>query len=221
MNLRLLVILLLLGVALLLYVLSDELSLEQLVESERQLRSRIQSEPWRSFALGFGLYVLVSVFPGTTGKAAVAGWLFGFWPALVMVLGALTVAGVVGFSAARYLFRDVLHQRLRQRLARFDSALEHEGAVFLLTLRLLHVPFTLVNYTSGVSVVPLATFVWTTAVGLIPGTVLLVGLGAGLPSLDELLEHGVMSLIRPVVLVALMAIALIPWVVRWILRRVA
>ena len=72
-----------------------------------------------------------------------------------------------------------------------------------------------------VRVVPLATFVWTTAVGLIPGTVLLVGLGAGLPSLDELLEHGVMSLIRPVVLVALMAIALIPWVVRWILRRVA
>ena len=216
---RLAVALILLGVGGLWYVVNDELSLERLVESERQLRERIRSQPGTAFGLGFSLYVLVSVFPGTAGKAAIAGWLFGFWPGLFMVVGALTMAGVVGFGAARYLFRDALHRHLGSRLARFDQALELEGAVFLLTLRLLHVPYTLVNYSSGVSAVSLRTFVWTTAVGLIPGTVVLVGLGAGLPSLSTLVEHGVVSLMRPPVLAGLMAIALLPYAVRWIVRR--
>lgn len=216
---KLLVAAIVVGVGLFVYLMRDQFSLERIVESERQLRAFIGSQPWRAFPIGFVLYTVVSLFPGMTGKAAVVGWLFGFWSGLSMVLGGLTIAGMGGFTVARYLLREGLHARWGERLASFDRALERDGAVFLLTLRLLHVPFTLVNYTAGVSTVRLGTFTWTTAVGLIPGTVVLVGLGAGLPSLDELVERGVMSLVGPEVLVGLLALAFVPWIVRGTLRR--
>lgn len=209
----------LIGLGLAWYLVRGELSLDQVVERERQLRGLTQAQPWQTFAIGFLLYVIVSVFPGTGGKSIAAGWLFGFWPACLMVVGALTLAGAIGFSIARYFFRDVLREFFGVRLTRFDRTLEREGAFYLLTLRLLHVPFTFVNYLSGVSIVGLRTFIWTTSVGLVPGTVVLVGLGAGLPSLNELLEQGAVSLIRPGLLAALFAMALIPWIVRGLLRR--
>ena len=216
---RLFVAALLAGVGLLWFVLRDDLSLERLVESERRFRILVEAQPRQTFAIGFALYVVVSLFPGTSGKSVAVGWLFGFWQALAMVVGALTIAGVIAFSAARYLLHDVLRDAFGHRLARFDRAVEHEGVFYLLTLRLVHAPFTFVNYLSGVSAVRPRTFVWTTVVGLVPGTVVLVGLGAGLPSLDELLEHGVISLISPAVLVALPAMGLIPWIVRGLARK--
>jgi len=217
---RLIVVMLFLGGAILVWYLTrGELSLERLGERERQLRGLIEEQPWRTFAITFAIYALVSVFPGTSGKSVVVGWLFGFWPAFLMVMGALMIAGVVGFSVARYLVRDALREQFGLRLERFDRAFQREGAFYLLTVRLLHVPFTLVNYVSGVSVVGYPMFVWTTLVGLVPGTIVLVGLGAGLPSLDELLDQGVLVLVNPMVLASLLAMALVPWIVRWTVRK--
>lgn len=211
-------VVLLVGVVI--WFLSREyLSLERLIEAERQLRRFIEIHPWRAFAFGFGAYVVVSVFPGTSGKSVVVGWFFGFWQALLMVTVALTIAGVCGFSVARYLLRRALRDRFRLPLERFDRALQREGVFYLLTVRLLHVPFTLVNYASGVSEVRLWTFTWTTLLGLVPSTMVFVGLGASLPSLNELRDEGVTSLVSPAVIAALVAMGMIPWLVRWAARK--
>lgn len=216
---RLALVGLLAGGAMLLYGLQDLVSLELIVERERDLRDLIQAQGRRGFLVAFALYVVLSIVPGTSGKAVVAGWLFGFWEALVMVVGALTIAGMIGFLAARHLFRNMLHQVFGYRIAGFDRLLERDGALYLLTLRLLHVPFTLVNYLSGVSAIQPWVFAWTTMVGLVPGTVVLVGVGAGLPSLRQLLEQGVISLISPTLLAALTATALMPWGIRFVVIR--
>lgn len=209
----------LLGGILVWYLAKDYLSLERIMTAERQLRGFIDAYPLRAFAIGFAAYVVVSVFPGTSGKSVVAGWLFGFWPALLMVTVALTVAGVIGFSVARYLLRDSLRDRFHVRLASFDRAVQRDGVFYLLTVRLLHVPFTLVNYASGVTDVRLWTFAWTTLLGLVPSTMIFVGFGAGLPSLGELRDEGAMSLLSPVLVAALLAMGLIPWTVRWAARK--
>jgi uncharacterized membrane protein YdjX (TVP38/TMEM64 family) len=200
-------------------VVRERLSVEAVIETEALLRGFIEAHPWRAFALGFGAYVVVSVFPGTSGKSVVVGWLFGFWQALLMVTVALTIAGVFGFSVARYLLRDALRDRFRLRLETFDRAVQREGVFYLLTVRLLHVPFTLVNYASGLIDIPIRTFAWTTLVGLVPSTMVFVGLGAGLPSLDELRDRGAASLVSPAVVIALIAMGLIPWLLRWGVRK--
>lgn len=201
------------------YFTSERLSLERVIEGERQVRGFIDSYPWRAFAIGFVAYVVISVFPGTSGKSVVVGWFYGFWQALLMVTVALTIAGVFGFLVARYLLRGTLRDRFRVPLERFDRAVQREGVFYLLTVRLLHVPFTLVNYASGVSAVRLRTFAWTTLLGLVPSTMIFVGLGAGLPSLNELRDAGAMSLVSPLVGIALLGMGVIPWLVRWAVRK--
>jgi uncharacterized membrane protein YdjX (TVP38/TMEM64 family) len=196
-------------------LVEEHLTLERIMERERQLRDFIETDPWRAFAVGFGAYVVVSVFPGTSGKSVVAGWFFGFWQALLMVTVALTIAGVFGFSVARHLLRDALRTRFKLVLERFDRAVMREGVFYLLTVRLLHVPFTLVNYASGASEVRLWTFAWTTLIGLVPSTMVFVGLGAGLPSLNELQDKGATSLASPALVTALIAMGSLPWLVRW------
>ena len=201
------------------YVIRSQLSLDRLIEQDRQLRDFIELHPWRAFVIAFAVYVVVSVFPGTSGKSVMAGWFFGFGASLLMVTIALTIAGVFGFSVARYLVGDVLRDRFRVQLERFDRAVQREGVFYLLTARLLHVPFTLVNYASGVGSVRPWTFAWTTLVGLVPSTMVFVGLGAGLPALEELRDQGARSLVSPAVVFALLAMGAVPWLVRWAVRK--
>lgn len=210
-----------LAVGIAVWILAREhLSLEFLVEREIQLRSTIERRPWAAFGIGFCVYTLVSMFPGTSGKSIICGWLFGFWAALTMVITALTLAAIGGFTISRYLLRDVVQQRFAHRLGEVDGALARDGMFYLLTVRMLHIPFTLVNYLCGASSVDIRTFIWTTAVGLIPSTAIFVGVGSGLPTLRDLLDNGASGLINPTLMAGLVLMGLAPWVLRWLARRV-
>ncbi|HVS14017.1 MAG TPA: VTT domain-containing protein [Thermoanaerobaculia bacterium] len=196
------------------------LPLERIAAQEQELRRWTTGRPVLAFTIGFVVYTLVSLFPGTSGKSVACGWLFGFWQGMAMVTVALTVAALVGFSIARYALHDVLHHRFGTTLARIDRGLERDGAFYLLTLRMLHTPYTVVNYASGACRIDTWTFAWTTWVGLVPGTIAFVGVGAGLPTLDELLEEGPLGLLSPPLVVALALMGGLPWLVRTVIRRV-
>ena len=53
----------------------------------------------------------MSLIPGSFGKAFVCGWVFGFWPAPILVDGALTIAALVTFFVSRFLLRDAIVSR--------------------------------------------------------------------------------------------------------------
>ena len=109
-----------------------------------------------------------------------AGFVYGLW-ALPVVLAAATIAASISFLAARYLLRGKVRGLLggRPRLAAVDKAVAEEGwkIVFLLRLSPL-VPFNLQNYVFGITAVPFAHYVAATCVGIVPGSVLYVYLGA-------------------------------------------
>lgn len=197
----------------------EHLALEKIVAQERALRSSIDAQPWAAWAVGFVVYVLVSLFPGTSGKSVICGWLYGFWASLTMITVALTLAALAGFLLSRYVLQDTIRNRFPRRLRRLDRALEREGAFYMLTLRMLHVPYTFVNYAAGASTLRTSTFAWTTMIGLIPSTMIFAGLGASLPTLEQLMEQGVSQLISPPLIAALILMGLVPWALRWVIRR--
>ena len=75
-------------------------------------------------------------------------------------------------------------------LSLMNRHIEKEGAFYLLTLRMAHAPYSIVNPVSGASRVPMWTFVWTTAIGLLPGTAVWAYVGVRLPSLRDLANSG-------------------------------
>jgi uncharacterized membrane protein YdjX (TVP38/TMEM64 family) len=190
--------------------------LEWLITHEQGLRAYVAHFPIRSWLLGLVLYVVLSLVPGTAGKSIVCGWIYGFLPAVVMVDLGLTIAAVLSFLLGRYLMGGFLQSHWSGRLQTLSRWFEREGAIVLITVRLLHAPFTIVNYGSGATSIPLRTFWWTTHLGILPGTIVFTLAGTQLPSLREIAHEGVESLFDWRLLLSLTLVGLLPVALRWL-----
>lgn len=189
-------------------------SLENVVENEIQLRNFVQQHPWQGWVLGLLAYTVLSLVPGTAGKSVVCGWLFGFWPAVLMVDVGLTIAAMVGFLAARFFIRDAVRARWKVQFRKFNARLEKDRTFFMLMTRLAHVPYSLVNYCAGATTVPLSTFCWTTSLGILPGTMIFVFVGTRIPTLQTLAEKGAWELFDPLLFGILAATVVFPVLIR-------
>jgi len=220
MKLRLLIIaafiLLIAGLA---TVVRQHVSMASLVGNEVWLRDLIQSHGVSAWFVGFGIYFLVSLVPGTSGKSIICGWLYGFWQAVLMVDIALTGAGLIMFFVGRYALRNAIQARFLIQVEWLKGHLRGNVSFCLLMLRMAHAPFTIVNYVSGALPIPTRSFWWTTHVGLLPGTIVFVFAGSQLPTLRELQEQGTMRLLDPWLIGALIATALFPIVARRVFNR--
>jgi len=194
-------------------------SLDLLIEQEQRIRQAIAANPWQSFFIGFGVYFLLSLVPGTGGKGVVWGWLFGFWQGVITVTIGLTIAGMIIFYLSRYLFQEAVERRYTRFLALMNKHIEKEGAFYLLTLRMAHAPYSIVNPVSGASRVSSWTFFWTTVVGLLPANMIWVYVGLRLPSLEELAMRGPEAFIDLPLIAALIGCAFLPIAVRIIIGR--
>lgn len=201
------------------WYLQTHIPLVELERQEGRLREAIATNPWRSFAIGFCIYAAIALVPGTGGKGIVCRWLFGFWQGLAIVSVGLAIAAIAIFLLSRYLFRESIERRFPHALDFMNRNLRKDGAFYLVTLRLLHAPFSIVNPVIGGTRVPAWTFLWTTVVGLMPANSLWVYVGIRLPSLRELAEHGPRSLIDLPLIVALVFCGVLPFVIRWLLHR--
>tara|TARA_R110002073_G_scaffold41466_1_gene117048 strand:- start:9454 stop:10167 length:714 start_codon:yes stop_codon:yes gene_type:complete len=201
------------------FAFGDKVSLDPILEQEDELRGYVQHHPFWSPLSGFVIYLALSLVPGTPGKSIIYGWLFGFWMALVISSSALTIAAVVSFLVVRYLLREMVKGKLSKIVAAIDRAVSRNGGSYLLSLRLVHAPYTLVNYASGATAIPVTTFAWTTWVGMLPGTIVFVLAGSQLPTLRTMAQEGVWSIVDVKLLALLSLFALLPIATRWALRR--
>lgn len=201
------------------WYLKNHVTLDQLVAQETHIREVIAERPWSSFAIGLVIYALVSLIPGTSGKSVVFGWLYGFWQGLAIIVIGLTAAAMTIFYLSRYVFRGWIEHRYGKFLTTLNKHLKKEGGFYLLSLRMAHFPFTIINLASGASRVRGRTFCWTTSVGLLPGTAVFAYIGVRLPSLDELIKNGPGSLIDAPLIAALAVSAVSPFLFRMLARK--
>jgi uncharacterized membrane protein YdjX (TVP38/TMEM64 family) len=145
---------------------------------------------------------------------AAAGFAYGFFPALVLVMVGWLLNGLVcwtiGKSVARPLFDRWFGE---ERFDRVERAIERGGPTLLMAMRLIPIlPFSIVSYAAGAARVPLWRFVWTTLVGYLPITAISVYFGTRLEGL---------SLTDPLVLASALALLALLWAGHWAMRRQA
>jgi uncharacterized membrane protein YdjX (TVP38/TMEM64 family) len=108
-----------------------------------------------------------------------AGLLFGFGGGLVVALPGALLAAVAGFALGRLLGREAVERFTGARVARVDALLERRGVAAVVVCRLLPVvPFGGVNYAAGLTGVRFRDYVVGTAIGMVPGAVAYVAVGA-------------------------------------------
>ena len=162
-------------------------------ENLQQHRDELAAVVRDRYALSVAVYILAYVavvafsIPGATVMTLAGGLVFGTLPTVLFVNVAATAGAVLAFLSARYLLGASLQERYREQLATFNAEIERNGPRYLLTLRLLPVfPFFLVNFLSGLTRVPLATFAWTTSLGIIPGSLVYAFAGRQLETVHSL-----------------------------------
>ena len=204
------------------YLLRDELSLDELAAREQQLRRLYREHPLPVLAAALALYVVVAglSIPGALPLSLTYGWLFGFLPAAILVSFASTAGATISFLLSRYLIGDWVQARFGERLSWFNDAVDREGAWFLLSLRLVPLaPFWLVNLLAGLTKLRVTTFWWVSQVGMLPGTLVFLWVGASAPTLEQIADQGAASLVSVQTIGALTAVGLLPLAARWVVSR--
>lgn len=145
-----------------------------------QLRADVDGAGARGpvlFVLG---YALVTLAPVPKSVLSVAGGLlFGFGPGVLLVLVGSLLGAQLAFVLGRRLGREAVERWTGARVARVDALLRERGLLAVLGLRLVPVvPFTGLNYAAGLSAVSTRDYTLGTAVGILPGTLAAVALGA-------------------------------------------
>lgn len=154
----------------------------------------------------------VAVLPVPAEAPAMAnGMLFGaVGGSLVTWVGAMLGAWIsyeIARGWGRHLARRVIAP---ESLARIEEAADHAGWWGLLVLRFVPViAFTALNWGAGLAAVPRRRFLWTTALGIVPGVVLFTTSGVGLGVIWR----------RSPPLAAVVVVALVAGVVLWERKR--
>lgn len=134
-----------------------------------------------------GLMVLHCFVPFPAEILALcAGAVYGtLWGTALVWTGAM-IGAALSFALSRRLGRPFVAAVLGQRAGeRLDGWTARQGAATLLAARFVPViAFNLINYAAGLTRVGWGTFLWTTAVGILPLTALMVWMGAAMVELS-------------------------------------
>jgi uncharacterized membrane protein YdjX (TVP38/TMEM64 family) len=174
---------------------------------------------------GWGIFAYVLVylarpivlFPASV-LTIVGGILFGPVVGVLVVVLAANASAMVAYGVGRLLGRPPAGTAIdaadRSMVQRWSSRMRANSFETVLIMRLLFLPYDLVNYLAGLLRLRWLPFLLATALGSLPGTVSFVLLGASLDRVDDGLGG-----IDPVALVASVVIFVVSLVLARILRR--
>lgn len=201
-------------------------SFAKLRAHHRDLAEFVAAHYLAALLLYAGIYVsfVALSLPGAVWLTIVAGFLFGVVPAAAVTVVAATIGACLLFLAAKTSLGAYLHEHAGPWLAKVERGFGENQWSYLLMMRLVPVvPFFIANLLPAFLGVSLGVFVITTALGIIPGTLVFsfvgAGLGSALESDAELTWH---SLINPQIKLALTGLALLaalPIAVKYWRRR--
>jgi uncharacterized membrane protein YdjX (TVP38/TMEM64 family) len=163
--------------------LAQNMSLARLMEGRDLLQGLVAEKPLLTISAFVGTYMamVAMAFPVSPLLTLTSGFLFGpFLGTLLSVTGS-TFGGAVLFLAARLGFAHVLTARLGPRLQSFARGFREDASAYMLFLRVAIIfPSWFVNIGTGLIGIRLTTFLWTTALGILPVTVAFAFVGSGL-----------------------------------------
>lgn len=200
--------------------LADYITLEQLKIHRIAFKQFVDTHYISSVFIFVSVYIIAIAlcFPSASLITIAGGFLFGASLGTVYSVTGATIGALLSFTLVRYFFAKAMQRRYAQQMRTFSDMLAQDGISFLLFVRLVAIfPFFLINILISLTHIPLRTFAWTTALGIIPGTFVYAFAGKQLNTLKS-----VKDILSPQILLAFVLLgllALLPVIIKRVRKR--
>ncbi|MDA9569084.1 VTT domain-containing protein [Candidatus Pelagibacter sp.] len=124
---------------------------------------------------GFGLPV-----------ALLAGFIFGKWFGIFILLIGMTIGASILYMLGNYFFKEFIKEKFLNRFKNLEIKFKKSEFIYLLIYRFIGgIPFALSNVLPCIFNVRVSNFFWATLIGIAPQLFLLVSIGSGLEKIIE------------------------------------
>ena len=149
----------------------DKFSLAGAQEIAAGLKEQTNTNYLSAVLIFVSVYIATNLwFPAAAVLTLLGGFLFGTVMGAIYVDSAATLGALLAFGISRNYAGNWIQHRWQQQLTGFNREVSSRGYLYLLLVRLIPmVPYILVNFFAGLTKVRLRTFIWTTALGSLPG----------------------------------------------------
>ncbi|MDN3504787.1 MAG: VTT domain-containing protein [Rhabdochlamydiaceae bacterium] len=221
-------LIIIIALALLVYITKAHtyLSFENLRHHQATLRMWVNDYFWLMILAFFTIYTLIISFsiPIAAYVSIFGGFLFPQPFSTILVVCSATIGATIIFSACKTALGSTLFTKAAPFMKKMEKGFESGSIGYLLFLRFTPIfPFWLVNIAAAFFKVSLTTFIWTTFIGITPGSFVFTQAGRGLESIltsnKPLSLSTILTTDLKIALFALGLFSLIPVVIKFFVKK--
>ena len=139
-------------------------------------------------AILFLIFTIIWVLAGGFGSpiAIFAGFIFGKWYGVLLVVIGLTVGATFLYSFANYFLKDFIKEKFLFKFQGLEKKFKKSEFIYLLIYRFVGgIPFAISNVLPCIFNVKINNFFWATFIGIIPSLFLICSIGNGLEKIID------------------------------------
>lgn len=199
------------------------INLDNIIKNHAEFKNYINNNYIFSTVIFIILYsVSIAInIPVATVFTLAAGILFGSIFGTVFSSFASVLGATFAFLISRYVLKDYFSKKYKSQLENVNKKLEKDGVSIIFMLRMVPLfPFFIVNILLGLTSVKTFTYVWISAIGMLPATFIYVNFGAQLN--PEKFQTGVnfANIIDINMIIALSLIGVLPFISKQIINLI-
>jgi uncharacterized membrane protein YdjX (TVP38/TMEM64 family) len=113
--------------------------------------------------------------------ALLAGFIFGKWLGIIILVLGLSVGATILYIFGNYFLKEMIEEKFLDRFKNLEIKFKKSEFIFLLVYRFVGgIPFAIANVLPCLFNVKIFNFFWSTLIGIVPSTFLIVSIGSGL-----------------------------------------
>ena len=161
------------------FITNDEFNY-YLIENIDNIKALYRNEPLLFTAFFIAAYLVMTTLslPVALLMGLLAGSVFEFYLAVVIVSFTSTIGATVAMSLARYIIRDYMTSKYRKYFEIINANFTDNGGYYLFALRMSPLfPFFIINICFGLTKMRILPFYLISQIGMLPGTIIVILLG--------------------------------------------
>ena len=180
-------------VGLFLYYFFSKFSLQEItsydfIKNNRNYFSDLRQSNLLFLASIFILFTMLWVLAAGFGSpiAILAGFIFGKWIGLLVVIIGLSVGATLLYVFSNFFLKEVIKEKFLNKYQILESKFKRSEFIYLLIYRFIGgIPFAISNVLPCIFNVKISNFFWATLIGILPQIFLICSIGSGLEKMIE------------------------------------